>query len=306
MAFFGLFGNYSKPGPGVNKDDDDEKSAFQRYFITYGRNFARLLKLNLIFLIPAIPIAALIVFLYFSGFVFKIDLSIALTSGTVNLSVDIWRNYISMFPLVFLYPFFAAMLVITKRLVNRKYVFLWSEYWTGVKENFLQFFLNALLCYFVYVLLSFSTLYYSTYFDEGIIYIVAYFFTLLLAIIFILMQLYVPLLIVSAKLKLKDIYKNSLLFSILGVGRNFLFALVVIIFAVISLLHEFLPMVSLVLFAFSFVTYSNAFIFYPLLDRYIFNPYQASENEEETKEEVKSIWNYDESEEQEQIFDDLG
>ena len=45
MAFLGIFGNYNKPGPGVNKDDPP-KSAPVRFFEILLRKFGQLVQLN--------------------------------------------------------------------------------------------------------------------------------------------------------------------------------------------------------------------------------------------------------------------
>ena len=60
MAFLGIFGNYDKPGPGVNKDEP-QKAAPVRFFEIFLRKFTKLVQLNLIFAIPATVAVALMV-----------------------------------------------------------------------------------------------------------------------------------------------------------------------------------------------------------------------------------------------------
>lgn len=57
MAFFGLF-NYSKPGPGVDKDAPKKKRFFL-FFELYFRKFWKLIQLNLLFLVCCIPIVTI-------------------------------------------------------------------------------------------------------------------------------------------------------------------------------------------------------------------------------------------------------
>ena len=46
MAFLGLFGNYDKPGPGVDKDEP-KKAAPVRFFEILWRKLSKLVQLNL-------------------------------------------------------------------------------------------------------------------------------------------------------------------------------------------------------------------------------------------------------------------
>ena len=59
MGFLGLFGNYDKPGPGVNKDEPP-KAAPVRFFEILFRKFTKLVQLNLIFIIPTLVALALL------------------------------------------------------------------------------------------------------------------------------------------------------------------------------------------------------------------------------------------------------
>ena len=57
MALFGLF-NYSKPGPGVDKNGPKKKRFFY-FFELYGRKFWKLIELNLLYLVCCIPIVTI-------------------------------------------------------------------------------------------------------------------------------------------------------------------------------------------------------------------------------------------------------
>ena len=63
FGFFG-FGNYSRPGPGVSKDEP-KKPAYIRYFQLMGRKFGKLMQLNLLFLVPVAVVVFLMGCLFF-------------------------------------------------------------------------------------------------------------------------------------------------------------------------------------------------------------------------------------------------
>ncbi len=58
MALFGGLFNYSKPGPGVDKDGPKKKRFFY-FFELYGRKFWKLIELNLLYLVCCIPIVTI-------------------------------------------------------------------------------------------------------------------------------------------------------------------------------------------------------------------------------------------------------
>lgn len=56
-GFFGLF-NYSKPGPGVRKDEP-KRSRFVQFFVLTQRKFWKLIQLNLLYILFCIPIVTI-------------------------------------------------------------------------------------------------------------------------------------------------------------------------------------------------------------------------------------------------------
>ena len=88
MAFLGIFGNYDKPGPGVNKDDPP-KAAPVRFFEILLRKFGKLVQLNLIFLIPTIVALVLMAVI----FLFPTHYVLQLPSGDGVVQIDAWVLY---------------------------------------------------------------------------------------------------------------------------------------------------------------------------------------------------------------------
>ena len=97
MAFLGLFGNYDKPGPGVDKDEP-KKAAPVRFFEILWRKLSKLVQLNLtlmvgVFLLP-VPH-----FLYVTSFFGVLDLYIL---------------YAVTLPLILLSPFTCGLAYVTR------------------------------------------------------------------------------------------------------------------------------------------------------------------------------------------------
>ena len=127
MAFLGIFGNYNKPGPGVNKDDPP-KAAPVRFFEILLRKFGPMVQLNLIFLIPFAVILALMVLIYLAPTHFMLQLPV----GDSYIQLDAWAMYAMPFPLVLLSPFTAGLTFVTRNYAREEHAFVWSDFWENV------------------------------------------------------------------------------------------------------------------------------------------------------------------------------
>lgn len=301
MALFGFLGNYSKPGPGVSKDEDEDKSDWAKFFIVFFRNLSKITKLNLIFLLPLSITVILMFFLY-----------IAPGVRISYLDYQLWEMYVMTIPLIFLNPFWGGVVVVARRIAKREYVFVWHEYWKGVASNWKQFLANGFLVYFVYVLTSFAYIYYSNSLSESWLYFIPYGLLFLFVIIFITLQYYVSLLIVSLELPLKAIYKNAFIFSVLGIVRNIIFSVLMIILGVYILFFSIyngviiiISLAILFLYLFSFIAYSNAYIQFPVIYKYVIAPtIETSDDKEELVFEDKTRDDLDEDSD-EYLFRDI-
>ncbi len=276
--------NYDKPGRGVEKDEP-EKSAVMNFFTIFFRRLSKFVQLNFIFMIPCALIAALMFGLFLLP-VPRYEMALTLSSSIIKL--QLWEVYVVPMPIVLLAPFYAGVMVVVRRMANKEYVFPWAEYWQGVKDNWKQFLINGIFCYIAYVVLSFSIIYYSGELSSGWFNFIPFALVLILVVLLVFSQLYAPVLMVSVDIKLKPLYKNSLIFAIMGVFRNIL--IVVLYVALLFLYFYVVPMMGLTLligFALLitiipvFVAYINVYICYPMIDSYIIKPY-------EKKEEVKN------------------
>ena len=106
MAFLGLFGNYDKPGPGVDKDEP-KKAAPVRFFEILWRKLSKLVQLNLTFMIPFIVVIALMV-----G-VFLLPIPHFLYATSFFGVLDLYILYAVTLPLILLSPFTCGLAYVT-------------------------------------------------------------------------------------------------------------------------------------------------------------------------------------------------
>lgn len=307
MAFLGLFGNYDKPGPGVNKDEPP-KAAPVRFFEIFFRKFSKLVQLNLIFLLPTLVALALMVGIYFSPLHFILQLG-------ESMQLDVWALYAVPLPLVFLAPFTAGLTLVTRNYAREEHAFVWSDFWSAVKSNWKYFLLNGAICYVAFLVLSFSMIYYYNQTAREWLFYIPFWLCIVLAILFVFAQYYLPIMFVTFDLKFGQAYKNAFIFSMAGFWRNIL--ITVILGGSIFLAVAVVPIMGLTLIIFlllflflifAFVSYLINFTVYPMIDRYLIKPYEQRLDEEKNgpkkEEKFPGLFNSGPEEDEEEENDD--
>lgn len=273
MAFLGI--DYSKPGPGIPKNAPKQK-AIPRFFSIFQRKFFDLCKLNLLFCIPALVVCLLIYFLaHITAFL-----------------------PIVLLPVIFLFPFIGGLTYVTRNYAREEHAFIYSDFMDTVKNNWKPMLLDGILCYIIIVILSVSIPYYWVHTSQSFFSIIASVICFLVALLFLFSQYYVPVMIVTFDLKLKQILKNSLIFAIVGVGRNLLLTALFGVLAYLLYLSITMPLTMVIaaffciFLIFSYSSFLINFAVYPLIDRIMIRPYNKKveqekvlDKPEETKED---------------------
>lgn len=215
MSGFSLFGGYQKPGPGVSKDAP-QKPPVQRFFEVLFRKFFELVKLNLLFLVPFAVVAIL-----------------SYLVGLVTGQAFLWN-----LPFVLLSPFLAGLTFVTRNYAREEHAFIASDFKDAVLLNWKQFSIHGIICYVLVSLITFCIrFYYTLAASQGTLFMVLFGVSIAVFLVFIFMQYYIPLMIVTFDLSLKQIYKNAFIFAIVGLWRNILLTA---IFGAILFLNYFL------------------------------------------------------------------
>lgn len=290
----GLFSiNYNKPGPGVSKDAPVKKPFF-RFWEVYFRKFFDLIKLNMLF---AIPTAVTIVLVFAFGF---------FISG-INQSL----SFLGYLPFVLLSPFVAGLTFVCRNYAREEHAFILSDFWDAVKNNWKQFLVNGLICYVFYMLMSVAISFYSTQVQQNSLLYVPLVVCLVLAFLFICAQFYIPVMIITFDLSLSKIYKNALIFAIVGLWRNLMLIAIIGVFILAAVIFFLvlpplaimvllvLLLVLLIFWAFGFFGFLVNFAVYPLLVKYIIKPY-----EKEQEDKKNALGETSEEEEDEPDFQD--
>ena len=179
-----------------------------------------------------------------------------------------------------------------RNLINGEPIFVWHDFWYAVKRNYKQAIpygaldlgIIALLSWNLYTLItSTSQFFVSMMFWSNLILFIVYFF----------MRYYMYVQMVTFKLSIFKMLKNSLILSILGFKRNILAFLGMLALTLFELLLTFgtngilLPVAVIAPLAvlFSTFAYIKVYAAYPKIKQYMIDPYADEQPKEEITEE---------------------
>lgn len=306
MPLFRIY-NYDKPGKGVSKDEP-QKSALANFFSIFGGRLTKLMQLNLLFMVPFIVILALSLVLFFLP-ITRYDL--IFVKGSVTYQFSLWNFYVVPLPMILLSPFFAGLTYVTRNFARREHAFIYMDSKEAVAKNWKQFLANGVVTYLLYVLLSFADIYYFASMNESWVYGIPFAVCVMATLIFVFASYYVPVMMLMFDLKLGQIYKNALIFSILGIVRNLIITGVTVVFLFVgwkcltyNLLTVLLLLLFIVLLAFSFFSFLVNYCVYPIIEKYLIIPYYG-EHKDDQPSDFKFKYERNEEDEEENNDDDL-
>lgn len=205
-----------------------KKMGIEKFISNYFSNLGQFVLLNLMFALP-----------------------LALSFGLCFVVCKFLLPYptiILPFTLVLAAPFYSGVVVVSKNIYFDEVTFgIFSEYINAVKENFKAFIIHGIVAYFAVVGCYHGIVIYNSLTSVSPVFYAMLFLSGLLAL-FLLFFLYgVSMMSAFFDLKLKDVYRNSVLMAFGEIKVNFLATVGVLAFlAVVSLPLMFLGMLSLV------------------------------------------------------------
>ena len=267
MGFSPFSPDYSKPGHG-RIVDDSVYPPFIRFWKRYGRNFLKLIQLNMVYALVTMPI-----YVWFTSLInaasTQADGGVMTILGSVLLSLVI---DLPAAPLVILVvisillmgPATAAMSFCALDCAWDRPGLFWASFREAWKENWKQ----ALPFGITDTLVCFVTLYYlvdgTAEFGKGLV--IAW---MVLALLYAMVRVYIYPIMVTVELSLGALIQNSLILVLLEPWRPLL---VVAIALVLALLSVAVDVVLVPYFLYSFVAFTAAFVTEPIIKKHLLKP----------------------------------
>ena len=325
--------NIQRDGKGISKKATLSESGFKRFFLTYKNNFTKIVYVNIFMILGNFPLLFLVAALsgvtknetllplydIFQnlGFIYG-EASDPTPFGMMLYSLQGLQNVTSV-NTVWTYVFYgiSALSLLTFGLVNvgtayilrniamGEPVFAWTDFWYAVKRNWKQalpfgvfdVLINVILVYNIFNMISGGGFFASFMFWGNVIIFLLYF----------IMRFYIYIQMVTFKLSVLKILKNSLIFALLGIKRNIIALLGIILclafeimfFMVAALLPVAVAAPLAVLFA-SFA-YMKVYAAYFKIKEIMIDPYKAEHPELYPEPEYEEVIMRDDVTEKERL-----
>ena len=294
-----------RDGKGVEKGEDTTPN-LKFFFKLWGRKFWKLISLNFFMLVQVIPLAGCL-FLYSAGpkistqydplYATLLGAQTALpTSEGMTLFTSAagllkqipifnsWAHWVMggliLFHLVTYGWQKVGTTYILRNLVRGDGVFMFSDYFYAIRRNLKQGFVMGLIDSAAIFALVYDFNYFynspATSFGNSVMYVAIF----ALILIYGIMRFYTYLMLVTFDMKLGKILKNALIFTVMGIKRNFMallgilllvgISVIAIIFLVPMKLAVVIIIPALCLLAFCGFMYTYAA--YPVIQKYMIDP----------------------------------
>ncbi len=302
---FNPFAWMTRDGIGVEDDEPPilESPGIKNYFKLIGRRFNQIVTINIMLLIGNFPIIFGLMVLsgYFSinstAPIYSVFAQVngahmcapsAYTSaifgtfaGQGNIVVLSTVDYVFIgLTFLVLLTFgcvMAGSVYLFRGMIRDEHIFLWHDFWYCIKRNFKQALPFGIFDLIITAVIMYDIVFFNLNYSQSIATMMMFFASLILAVLYIIMRMYIYPMMITFDLSLGKLFKNALLFTILGIKRN---AVMVLIIAVITAVNFFMmgvymPVGILLPFVivFSLLTYTGVYWAYPVISKYMIEPY---------------------------------
>lgn len=305
---FKLF-DMSRNGKGVF-EVESRKPTLKFFFVLLKRKFTQLLQLNLMMLFMVLPLVV-ILGIYFGGtktptvtdalYVPLYGINQILPSPSLTTTLDLSgiqmevpvfspvMNIVMIAMVIFLLVTWGwqntGAAYVLRGLFRGDPVFVFTDYFYAIKRNFKQAFFLGLVDFLccVVLIIDFLFFFYRTgSFGADFMYFAIFAITL----IYLVMRFYLYQMLVTFDLSVFKIIKNALIFSVLGIKRNVMafLGLVLLLGIHLALIIILVPMgisIPLVLpfvYIFAIIGFITVYASYPVIDRYMIAPYEGEKD----------------------------
>ena len=288
---------------------EDTTPTLKYFFKLFWRRFPRLLTLNLMMVVQILPLLiALLVYMWSdttptqSSNLFAPLYGVSLISDAPSVSVWLSTLNFQTFVPIQTIPNIIAYVILflitagtwgfqqvgaaynLRSMVRHEPVYLWSDYMYAIKRNWKQALTVGILdCVFLF-LLVFDYLYF--YMITGSFAVDFMFFVIFaLIVLYGIMRFYIYLLLITFDLKTLKIFKNALIFAVLGIKRNIMATLGIVAMVVINGLLIIgglsiglaLPVILPFFYLLGFSGFMSTYAAYPVIKKYMIDPYNTDE-----------------------------
>jgi len=289
MGLFG--GNFSKEGPGISKNAP-EKNRFFLFFELLGRKFTKLIPLNIIYFVTLLPlILGIILSVTFNpqilsdGNVYMENLSklpiFIFTGDIIGLILIIVSIFITG-------PATCGFTYVLRNMQRQEHTWILSDFREQFAKNYKQGVIMSIIDVFAAIVLYVAYCFYAYSMPammSGSIAIAALgqYFIIVISVLFIVMHYYIYTMIVTFDMKLKDIFKNAVIFSLAKLPLNIFISIILIAAVLVSIWYFLIGILCAVIISLALLGFIIVYSVYPTIERSMISS-QIQNNDDEEKD----------------------
>ena len=301
---FKLF-DMNRDGKGVNPGEDRTPNLIF-FFKQFGRKFTKILSLNILMIFQVLPLiaCAYIYFIAMPKTPSMADPEFAAILGTQQYSTSVlgmlglgfsstqspvpaydahvYWIIIAVILVVFVLTYGlqkVGSVYVTRGLVRGDSVFILSDFFYAIKKNWKQGILLGVIDCVIIGVLAHNLMFFFTAAPSGLNSFI-YVLTIALIILYTVFRFYTYLMIVTFNIRLDKVFKNALIFTVVGIKRNILALIGLVIVTAIALIPMLLLLqfglgVALVLpliYYLGVCSFIYTYAAYPVIKKYMIDP----------------------------------
>lgn len=261
---FRLF-DITRDGKGISKEKANMKPGLKKFFITLKENFGKIVTVNIIFVLcnfPAIFLVAVLSGLTKDSTLLPLNDSFQNINGLLSASGDFSPHmlttlaieglqYENLVSTAWTYVFYciggltlftfgpvnAGTAYILRNLVSGEPVFVWSDFIYALKRNWKQALPFGIIDIGIFAILSWNI--YTMFSSENFLTSLFFWTSVVIFILYFFMRYYMYVQMVTFDLSVFKMIKNSLIFTLVGLKRNIVALLGMIICLALEVLFLF-------------------------------------------------------------------
>lgn len=259
-----------------------EKNSVLKYFEILKDKIFKIMLLNAIFF----TVLSLLL-------VAVMGISYAVTSIFGNVS-DLW-TLLTFSPIVLIGPVMAAIMKLMRDYVREEPGFFLEDLKKAFKDNFKQSLIISIFYYVAVWVVIIAARFYYSFSGNGIFYTIGLGVTIFVALAILVSGYYVYMMTVTLKLKIIELIKNSLIFTMLCFLRNVLLTILLAAWVIFNAFLVYLAITSgnafvygivicvFMVLTFGIMFYTIAYFTFPPIKKYILDPYYEAHPLESSK-----------------------
>ncbi len=278
--------DFNTPGKGVEKDEPPKKGIALFWDIVIKR-FWKMVSLNALYIVFSVP--GLIIGWFLTAFMatnvmalFNIDLTAILSEGDqASIAISQFCMYLT----CVIYAIFgggaptAGMTYVLKNYRIDNHAWVWADFWSTFKEKFLKATVVYIIDTVILFLLSLNFCFYGATASTNIISYLLQGLMVVIFFIFLLMHAYVYPIMISRDMKIWELYKNSFILALgklpITLASMALCCAICVLITGLAFTVAVYFMLLIPIILFTFTSFVNLFITYPVIQQYILSQKKA-------------------------------